>query len=421
MIDKTTVGVTAEAEEVEAALRNLCGYHLAEPDPLVRYTVLTQEQVLYDALVAAIKRERGRALAELAAAGHKATQIADLTNLTSRQQVQRLITLARNADAAEDGAVQALAASRSFEDRMAAVEATLDEVVSGIVPPTPAPVAVGPAVAFDAVVADPLAVASQDLAGTGQNGYDARDRQPDAYPVSASNGLASALLSAGSLESDHEWSGQSEASPVPAPSASPDALASIDALASRASPAVPAPPAALAPPTQPAASGAPAVPGSGLDGYEGSRYDASRYDPSRYDPTEDDLDFGDTEPTATYLESTFDVRGDDLVLAHAHVRQGPAEPRLDPVDDRPAWADDLSWPDDRSPAARGFPFADFTPTGPAEPDTWIEDSPMLEPTQVLPALRGGLHQATDLPRSQEDLPWWRRVREPRDDRDTGAA
>jgi hypothetical protein len=131
MIDKTTVGVTAEPEEVEAALRNLCGYHLAEPDPLFRYTVLTREQVLYDALVAAIKRERGRALAELAASGQKLTQIADATNLTSRQQVQRLIALAKAAEAA---AAEVQAASREFEDRLAAVEATLDEVVSGLPP-----------------------------------------------------------------------------------------------------------------------------------------------------------------------------------------------------------------------------------------------------------------------------------------------
>src|ERR1700730_10672707 len=136
MIDKTTVGVTAEPEEVEAVLHNLCGYHLAERDPLFRYTVLTREQVLYDALVAAIKRERGRALSELVATGTTMTHAAQMTNLTSRQQVQRLIAIAR---AAEEAAaeVQAAAndlqvAANDFEERMAAVEATLDEVVSGI-------------------------------------------------------------------------------------------------------------------------------------------------------------------------------------------------------------------------------------------------------------------------------------------------
>ena len=131
MIDKTTVGVTAEPEEVEAVLHNLCGYHLAEPDPLFRYTVLTREQVLYDALVASIKRERGRALADMAASGHTLTQIANSTNLVTRQRVQRLIAMAR---AADEAAAAVQAASREFHERLAAVEATLDEVVSGIAP-----------------------------------------------------------------------------------------------------------------------------------------------------------------------------------------------------------------------------------------------------------------------------------------------
>ncbi len=132
MIDKTTLGVTAEPEEVEAVLHNLCGYHLAEPDPLFRYNVLTREQVLYDALVAAIKRERGRALADLVARGQTLTQIAASTNLATRQRVQRLIAVAR---AAEEAAAEVQAASRQFEERLAAVEATLDEVVSGIAAP----------------------------------------------------------------------------------------------------------------------------------------------------------------------------------------------------------------------------------------------------------------------------------------------
>jgi hypothetical protein len=135
MIDKTTLGVTAEPEEVEAVLHNLCGYHLTEPDPLVRYTVLTREQVLYDALVASIKRERGRALSDMAAAGHTLTQIAASTNLATRQRVQRLIAMAK---AAEEAALAVQAASREFHERLAAVEATLDEVVSGIIPPGPA-------------------------------------------------------------------------------------------------------------------------------------------------------------------------------------------------------------------------------------------------------------------------------------------
>ena len=134
MTDRTTMGITAEPGEVEALLHNLCGFHLAERDPVFRYTVLTREQVLYDALVAAIKRERGRALAELVERGHKLTEVAELTGLGSRQRVQRLIQLGVAAERAV--VTQAVAdvqeASRQFEERLAAVEATLDEVVSGM-------------------------------------------------------------------------------------------------------------------------------------------------------------------------------------------------------------------------------------------------------------------------------------------------
>src|SRR5690606_414113 len=127
MTDKTTAGVSAEPEEVEALLHNLCGFHLAERDPVERYTVLTREQVLYEALAAAIRRERGRALAELVERGHKLAEVAALTGLRSRQQVQRLIQVGA-AGGAESGAqavVEAQEASRQFEERLAAVEATL--------------------------------------------------------------------------------------------------------------------------------------------------------------------------------------------------------------------------------------------------------------------------------------------------------
>jgi hypothetical protein len=128
------MGITPEPEEVEAVLHNLCGFHLAERDPVHRYHVLTREQALYEALVAAIKRERGRALAELVEQGHRLTQIADLTGLGTRQRVRRLIQVGEAAE--RPVSTQALAdvqeASRQFDERLAAVEATLDEVVSGI-------------------------------------------------------------------------------------------------------------------------------------------------------------------------------------------------------------------------------------------------------------------------------------------------
>ncbi|MBX6749875.1 MAG: hypothetical protein IRY85_09435 [Micromonosporaceae bacterium] len=145
MTDKTTAGIEAEPDEVEALLHNLCGFHLAERDPVARYTVLTREQVLYDALVAAIKRERGRALAELVSRGHRLTEVAAMTGLRSRQQVQRLIQIGTAAQQTPGVAAidEVQEASRQFEERLAAVEATLDEVVSGIPvsnePVTPVP------------------------------------------------------------------------------------------------------------------------------------------------------------------------------------------------------------------------------------------------------------------------------------------
>jgi HPt (histidine-containing phosphotransfer) domain-containing protein len=143
MTDKTTAGIEAEPDEVEALLHNLCGFHLAERDPVARYTVLTREQVLYDALVQAIKRERGRALAELVNRGHRLTEVAAMAGLRSRQQVQRLIQIG-NAQPTP-GVEEVQEASRQFEERLAAVEATLDEVVSGIsVANEPAPSATEP-------------------------------------------------------------------------------------------------------------------------------------------------------------------------------------------------------------------------------------------------------------------------------------
>ena len=164
MIDKTTAGITAEPEEVEAVLHNLCGYHLAERDPVFRYTVLTREQVLYDALVAAIKRERGRALSELVASGTTLTHAAQMTNLSSRQQVQRLIKIAQAAEAA---AAEVQAASRDFEDRLAAVEATLDEVVSGIVAPAEeSPVDASDGAPVASAAADPVEVPTSTVERT---------------------------------------------------------------------------------------------------------------------------------------------------------------------------------------------------------------------------------------------------------------
>jgi hypothetical protein len=125
-MDRTTEGYEAEPEEVEALLHTLCGYHLAERDPLFRYQVLTREQVLYDALVATIKRERGRALAELVS-GRTLKQVAEMANLGTRQRVARLIAIAK---AAEEAAAEVQAASLAFDEQLAASELAASELAA---------------------------------------------------------------------------------------------------------------------------------------------------------------------------------------------------------------------------------------------------------------------------------------------------
>jgi hypothetical protein len=94
MTDKTTDGYEVTREEIAGMLRNLCAYALSEPEPLQRYIELTYQQVLFDGLVAAIRRERGRALADLAAAGVPVAAIAKHAKLATPQQVRSLVTAA---------------------------------------------------------------------------------------------------------------------------------------------------------------------------------------------------------------------------------------------------------------------------------------------------------------------------------------
>jgi hypothetical protein len=85
-----------EPHEVDALLENLLGDVLAETDDLIRYETLTREQALYDALVSAIKRERGKALAKLSE-GRTKQDVAELVSLGTRQRVGQLIAAARAA------------------------------------------------------------------------------------------------------------------------------------------------------------------------------------------------------------------------------------------------------------------------------------------------------------------------------------
>lgn len=95
MADPTTLGYEADASEVAALLQLHCGYHLTEPDPLRRYLELTRDQVVYEALAKLIRRERGRALAEMLADGTPVPEIATLTRLGTRQRVQGLLRSGR--------------------------------------------------------------------------------------------------------------------------------------------------------------------------------------------------------------------------------------------------------------------------------------------------------------------------------------
>jgi hypothetical protein len=94
MTDLTTEGYTATAAEIDGMVRNLCAYALGEPDPLIRYADLTHQQVLFDGIVAAIRRERGRALADLIVAGTPVDDVAKKTNLATPARVRKLISAA---------------------------------------------------------------------------------------------------------------------------------------------------------------------------------------------------------------------------------------------------------------------------------------------------------------------------------------
>ncbi|BEL08278.1 hypothetical protein Q0Z83_064690 [Actinoplanes sichuanensis] len=81
---------TSGNDEIETLLQLYCAEVLDEPDPALRYMLLTREQATFDALADLIRRRRGRALAEMARSTTK-DQIADETGLGTRQRVQELI------------------------------------------------------------------------------------------------------------------------------------------------------------------------------------------------------------------------------------------------------------------------------------------------------------------------------------------
>jgi hypothetical protein len=119
MKDPTTEGYEVSTAEIDGMVRNLCGYALGEPQPLHRYLDLTHQQVLFEGMAEALRRERGKALAALLIAGATAEQIVERTNLTKALDVTKLVRAAGEAEhvkqalsAAADAKRKALAEAR---------------------------------------------------------------------------------------------------------------------------------------------------------------------------------------------------------------------------------------------------------------------------------------------------------------------
>ncbi len=125
MKDPTTEGYEVSADEIDGMVRNLCAYALGEPHPLHRYLDLTHQQVLFDRMADALRKERGKALAALLVAGATAEEIVERTNLTKALDVAKLVKAAGEAEHVK----QALSAAANAE-RKAAAEAKKREAAA---------------------------------------------------------------------------------------------------------------------------------------------------------------------------------------------------------------------------------------------------------------------------------------------------
>lgn len=112
MSDLTTEGYEATPAEIEGMVRNLCAYALSEPEPVQRYVELTHQQVLFEGMVEAIRRERGRVLADLVVAGVPAEKLAADTGLGTVVKVRKLISAAGETDRVQEAAAARKAAER---------------------------------------------------------------------------------------------------------------------------------------------------------------------------------------------------------------------------------------------------------------------------------------------------------------------
>lgn len=89
------LGYIAYKAEVDALLENLAGDILAEPDPTVRFDLLSKELVRYDALVSRLADERAKCAAQMADAGLSHQGIADALSLGTRARAQQLVARGR--------------------------------------------------------------------------------------------------------------------------------------------------------------------------------------------------------------------------------------------------------------------------------------------------------------------------------------
>ena len=169
--DTTTEGYAATDAEIDGMVRNLCAYALSEPDPLQRYVDLTHQQVLFEGIVAAIRRARGRALADLLVAGTPLAEVATTTNLATPAKVRKLVSLAgetervaaatpRKTKAGRSAAPPAVAAvvtaAESMPDQPTGAPPSLPAQPS--VPDSPAPALVAPTGKRVLTAADRLAL-----------------------------------------------------------------------------------------------------------------------------------------------------------------------------------------------------------------------------------------------------------------------
>jgi hypothetical protein len=175
MPDSTTEGYPVSAAEIEGMVRNLCAYALGEPDPLRRYEDLTHQQVLFDGMVAAIQRQRGRALADLMVAGSSVEKVVAATNLTTVAQVRKLIKVAD-----ETERVKAATAVKPA-DRRRAKAAAVEPAADPAVEPSAEPAA--EAAPVEEAVAGPVAQPFPAVAFSDRRVMTAADRLALGLPV----------------------------------------------------------------------------------------------------------------------------------------------------------------------------------------------------------------------------------------------